>query len=79
MKKRLDERLKKENLASKNDTDDFIKITFWLKKLRKLRKISNKVSEVRITVMHMNLLLIMKVLILVMLSTFTNIWSKNIV
>ena len=79
MKKRLDERLKKENLASKNDTDDFIKITFWLKKLRKLRKISNKVTEVRITVMHMNLLLIMKVLILVMLSTFTNIWSKNIV
>ena len=79
MKKRLDERLKKENLASKNDTDDFIKITFWLRKLRKLRKISNKVTEVRITVMHMNLLLIMKVLILVMLSTFTNIWSKNIV
>ena len=79
MKKRLDERLKKENLASKNDTDDFIKITFWLRKLRKLRKISNKVTEVIITVMQMNLLLIMKVLILVMLSTFTNIWSKNIV
>ena len=79
MKKRLDERLKKENLASKNDTDDFIKITFWLRKLRKLRKISNKVTEVIITVMQMNLLLIMKVLILVMLSTFSNIWSKNIV
>ena len=74
MKKRLDERLKKENLASKNDTDDFIKIIFWLRKLRKLRKISNKVTEVIITVMQMNLLLIMKVLILVMLSTFTNIW-----
>ena len=74
MKKRLDERLKKENLASKNDTDDFIKIIFWLRKLRKLRKISNKVTEVIITVMQMNLVLIMKVLILVMLSTFTNIW-----
>ena len=40
-KENFDERLKKANLVSKNDIYDFIKITDFVEKLRKINNIVN--------------------------------------